>query len=167
VGHKDHKEKAVKNVNCMVITVSDTRTEETDSSGRLIQRLLKENGHTIKYYKIVKDEPEQIKGAIKQGATDDNLHAIIINGGTGISKRDTTFEAIDGLLEKRLNGFGELFRYLSYKEIGSAAMTSRAAAGVYKEKIIFSTPGSEGAARLAMEKLILPEIGHLAWEAGR
>lgn len=167
MGHKDHKEKAVKNVNCMVITVSDTRTEETDSSGQLIQRLLKENGHIVKYYKIVKDEPEQIKGAIKQGAADDNLHAIIINGGTGISKRDTTFEAIDGLLEKRLNGFGELFRYLSYQEIGSAAMTSRATAGVYKEKIIFSTPGSEGAVRLAMEKLILPEIGHLTWEVGR
>ncbi len=167
MGHKEHKEKAVKNVNCMVITVSDTRTEETDSSGKLIQTLLKENGHIIADYKILQDVPVLIRDAVAEAITGKYIQAIIINGGTGISKRDTTFEAVDSLLEKRLEGFGEIFRYLSFQEIGSAAIMSRASAGVYKDKIIISIPGSESAVRLAMEKLILPELGHLIWEVNR
>ncbi len=167
MGHKEHKEKAVKNVNCMVITVSDTRTEETDTSGKLIQRLLKENGHSIAHYKILKDVPVLIRDTVANAIADNNLHAIIINGGTGISKRDTTFEAVDSLLEKRLEGFGELFRFLSFQEIGSAAMMSRASAGVYMGKVIISIPGSESAVRLAMERLILPELGHIIWEINR
>lgn len=167
MGHKDHKEKAVKNINCMVITVSDTRTDETDSSGKLIQSLLKENGHIIANYKILKDVPVLIRDTVANAIVDNNLHAIIINGGTGISKRDTTFEAVDSLLEKRLEGFGELFRYLSFQEIGSAAIMSRASAGVYRGKIIISIPGSESAVKLAMEKLILPELGHIIWEINR
>ncbi|MFZ3064349.1 MAG: MogA/MoaB family molybdenum cofactor biosynthesis protein [Nitrospirota bacterium] len=167
MGHKEHKEKAVKNVNCMVITVSDTRTEETDSSGKLIQSLLKENGHKIAHYKILKDVPVLIRDSVANAIVDNNLQAIIINGGTGISKRDTTFEAVDSLLEKRLEGFGELFRYLSFQEIGSAAIMSRASAGVYRGKIIISVPGSEPAVKLAMEKLILPELGHIVWEINR
>lgn len=167
MGHKEHKEKAVKNINCMVITVSDTRTEETDSSGKLIQSLLKENGHKIVHYKILKDVPVLIRDSVANAIVDNNLQVIIINGGTGISKRDTTFEAVDSLLEKRLEGFGELFRYLSFQEIGSAAMMSRASAGVYRGKIIISIPGSEPAVKLAMEKLILPELGHIIWEINR
>lgn len=167
MGHREHKEKAVKNVNCVVITVSDTRTEETDSSGKLIQTLLKENGHIITNYKILKDVPVLIRDTVANAITDNYLHAVIINGGTGVSKRDTTFEAVDSLLEKRLDGFGELFRYLSFQEIGSAAMMSRATAGVYRGKVIISIPGSESAVRLAMEKLILPELGHIVWEINR
>ncbi len=148
----------------MVITCSDTRTPETDTSGLLIQRLLKEKGHTIAAYHIVKDEPAQITGRIAEGLSNDAVQAIIINGGTGISRRDSTFEAVDAMLEKRLDGFGEVFRFLTYQEIGSPAIMSRATAGIVNGRILFSTPGSENAVRLAMEKLILPELGHLVKE---
>lgn len=162
--HKEHKHHAPRSVGCMIITCSDTRTPETDTSGQLIQKLLKENGHTIATYHLVKDEPEQIKARISDGVANDSVQAIIINGGTGISRRDSTFEAVDGMLEKRLDGFGEVFRFLTYQEIGSPAIMSRATAGIIKGRILFSTPGSENAVRLAMEKLILPELGHLVKE---
>jgi molybdenum cofactor biosynthesis protein B len=148
----------------MVITCSDTRTPDTDTSGQLIQRLLKEQGHTVAAYHLVKDEPSKIKAKIKAAVGDKKVQAIIINGGTGISKRDSTFEAVDAMLEKRLVGFGEVFRYLTYQEIGSSAIMSRATAGIIKGRVLFSTPGSENAVRLAMEKLILPELGHLVKE---
>jgi len=148
----------------MVITCSDTRTPDTDTSGQLIQRLLKEHGHTVAAYHLVKDEPSKIKAKIKTAVTNKKIQAIIINGGTGISRRDSTFEAVDAMLEKRLDGFGEIFRYLTYQEIGSPAIMSRATAGIIKGRILFSTPGSENAVRLAMEKLILPELGHLVKE---
>ena len=148
----------------MVITCSDTRTSDTDTSGQLIQRLLNEHSHQVLAYHLIKDEPSEIQRLLAHEIKNDSLHAIIINGGTGISRRDSTFEAIDRLLEKRLDGFGELFRYLSYKEIGSPAMLSRATAGLYQGKVVFSTPGSEAAVRLAMEQLILPEIGHIVGE---
>jgi len=162
--HKEHKHHAPRSVGCMIITCSDTRTPDTDTSGQLIQKLLKENGHTIATYHLVKDEPEQIKARISEGVANDSVQAIIINGGTGISRRDSTFEAVDGLLEKRLDGFGEVFRFLTYQEIGSPAIMSRATAGIIKGRILFSTPGSENAVRLAMEQLILPELGHLVKE---
>jgi molybdenum cofactor biosynthesis protein B len=148
----------------MVITCSDTRTPDTDTSGQLIQKLLKNQGHSVVAYHLVKDEPEQIKARIAEGTGNDQIQAIIINGGTGISRRDSTFEAVDGMLEKRLDGFGEVFRFLTYQEIGSAAMMSRATAGIIKGRVLFSTPGSENAVRLAMDKLILPELGHLVKE---
>ena len=148
----------------MVITCSDTRTSNTDTSGQLIQKLLKEQGHTVAAYHLVKDEPSKIKAKIKAAVTNKKIQAIIINGGTGISKRDSTFEAVDAMLEKRLVGFGEIFRYLTYQDIGSPAIMSRATAGIIKGRILFSTPGSENAVRLAMEKLILPELGHLVKE---
>lgn len=148
----------------MVITCSDTRTPETDTSGQLIQKLLKEQGHGIAAYHLVKDEPDQIKERIAEGIANDAVQAIIINGGTGISRRDSTFEAVDAMLEKRLDGFGEVFRFLTYQEIGSPAIMSRATAGIIKGRVLFSTPGSENAVRLAMEKLILPELGHLVKE---
>lgn len=167
MGHKEHKERSIKNVNCMVITVSDTRTEENDSSGQAIIKLLKDNLHTVSLYRIVKDEPSEIREAIELGCSDSGIEVIILNGGTGISRRDSTYEVVDGIIEKRLDGFGEIFRYLSYQEIGSAAVMSRAIAGTYKRRIVFSLPGSEGAVRLAMEKIILNEIGHMVWEVGR
>ncbi|WP_447976576.1 MogA/MoaB family molybdenum cofactor biosynthesis protein [Candidatus Nitrospira bockiana] len=146
---------------CAVITCSDTRSADTDTSGQLILRVLKEHGHQVIRYHMVKDEPSEIRGLIESSAADSAVHAIIINGGTGISKRDSTFEAVDAMLEKRLVGFGELFRYLTYVDIGSAAIMTRATAGVFRGKIIFSTPGSESAVRLAMEKLIIPELPHI------
>jgi len=148
----------------MVITCSDTRTPDTDTSGQLIHRLLKEQGHHVAAYHVVKDEPAQIKSRIAEGLANEEVQAIIINGGTGISKRDSTFEAVDAMLEKRLVGFGEIFRYLTYQDIGSSAIMSRATAGIIKGRVLFSTPGSENAVRLAMEKLILPELGHLVKE---
>src|SRR5512139_1953094 len=163
----EHKHHAPRSIGCMVITCSDTRTPETDTSGQLIQKLLKENGHTIAAYHLVKDEPAQIKERIAEGIANDAVQAIIINGGTGISRRDSTFEAVDAMLEKRLDGFGEVFRYLTYLEIGSPAIMSRATAGIIKGRVLFSTPGSENAVRLAMEKLILPEIGHLVKELSK
>jgi molybdenum cofactor biosynthesis protein B len=148
----------------MVITCSDTRTPPTDTSGKLIQKLLTEQGHTVAAYHLVKDEPSKIKAKIKAAVTNKKIQAIIINGGTGISRRDSTFEAVDAMLEKRLVGFGEVFRYLTYQDIGSPAIMSRATAGIIKGRVLFSTPGSKNAVRLAMEKLILPELGHLVKE---
>jgi molybdenum cofactor biosynthesis protein B len=150
-----------KTVSCAVITVSDSRSEATDKSGQLIKDLLTKAGHTIVAYSIVKDEPEQIINLLKQLATELTVEVLIFNGGTGIAPRDTTYEAIAQVLEKTLPGFGELFRYLSYQEIGSRAIASRAVAGVYRQKLIFSLPGSTKAVQLALEKLILPEIVHL------
>lgn len=162
--HQEHKSHAPKKVGCAVITCSDTRTRETDTSGQLIMTLLKEHGHDVVTYRLVKDEPAQITEQIGASAGDDAVQAIIINGGTGISRRDSTFEAVDSMLEKRLDGFGEVFRYLTYQEIGSPAIMTRATAGIVKGKVLFSTPGSENAVRLAMQKLILPELGHLVRE---
>jgi len=162
--HHEHKSHAPKSIGCMVITCSDTRTPDTDTSGQLIQKLLKEQGHTVAAYHLVKDEPSKIKAKIKAAVTNKKIQAIIITGGTGISRRDSTFEAVDAMLEKRLDGFGEVFRYLTYQEIGSPAIMSRATAGIIKGRVLFSTPGSENAVRLAMEKLILPELGHLVKE---
>jgi len=148
----------------MVLTCSDTRTPDTDTSGALIQQLLRDHGHRVVAYHIAKDEPSEVHRLLTQTPQNDSLEVIIINGGTGISRRDSTFEAVDGLLEKRLDGFGELFRYLSFKDIGSPAMLSRATAGLYQGKVVFSIPGSKGAVKLAMEQLILPEMGHIVGE---
>ena len=130
-------------------------------------KLLKEHGHDIVAYRLVKDEPAQIIEEIRSSVGNDAIQAIIINGGTGISRRDSTFEAVDSMLEKRLDGFGEVFRYLTYQEIGSPAIMTRATAGIVQGKVLFSTPGSENAVRLAMQKLILPELGHLVRELSK
>lgn len=162
--HQEHKTHAPGSIGCMVITCSDTRTPETDTSGQLIRKSLEERGHTVVGYHLVKDEPAQIQLWIARSTSDEAVQAIIINGGTGISRRDSTFEAVDAMLDKRLPGFGEIFRLLTYQDIGSPAIMSRATAGIINGRILFSTPGSENAVRLAMEKLILPELGHLVKE---
>lgn len=162
--YKEHKHQAPRSVGCMVITCSDTRTPETDTSGSRIMHMLRDAGHTVAAYHLVKDEPAKIRAKIKAGLADKRIQAIIINGGTGIARRDSTFEAVDAMLEKRLDGFGEIFRYLTYQDIGSPAIMSRATAGIVKGRVLFSTPGSENAVKLAMEKLILPELGHLVQE---
>ncbi|BBD67634.1 molybdenum cofactor synthesis domain-containing protein [Nostoc commune NIES-4072] len=156
-----HQDSPRMTVTCAVITVSDTRTYETDKSGQLIQQLLLDANHAVGAYTIIKDEPTQIQEQIENLGKSSNLNAVIFSGGTGIAPRDTTYDAIEKLLEKTLPGFGELFRFLSYQEIGSRAIASRAVAGVYQNKLIFSLPGSSNAVRLAMEKLILPELTHL------
>ncbi len=162
--HVEHKHHAPRRVSCLVVTCSDTRTPDTDTSGQLIRRLLAEHGHDVVGSHLVRDEPDEIRKVVAEGAAREGVQAIIINGGTGLSRRDSTFEAIDAMLEKRLDGFGELFRSLSFQEIGSPAMMSRATAGIIKGRIVFSTPGSESAVRLAMERLILPELGHIVRE---
>jgi molybdenum cofactor biosynthesis protein B len=157
----EHKDKAHRAVRCAVITASDTRTEATDTSGQKIKDLLVAHQHPVVSYQILKDEPGQIAAAVRALLEQPDVDAIIINGGTGIAPRDTTFEAIQGLLEKEISGFGELFRMLSYQDIGSAAMMTRATAGVAKGKVVISLPGSTGAVELGMTKLILPELGHM------
>jgi molybdenum cofactor biosynthesis protein B len=162
-----HKTQGERALDCMVVTCSDSRTPDTDTSGKLLCHLLKEKGHRIVDYRLIKDEPVDIRTLLLQVIEQNTVQVVIINGGTGISRRDTTFEAVDSFLEKRLEGFGELFRYLSYQEIGSAAMLSRATAGIHGRLVIFSIPGSQGAVRLAMERLILPELTHIAGELNK
>ncbi|OGS50332.1 MAG: molybdenum cofactor biosynthesis protein [Euryarchaeota archaeon RBG_16_68_12] len=153
-----HKAHAPKRVTCGVITVSDTRTEATDESGALLKRILTDAGHALAFYAIVKDEASPILDAVERalGACD----AILTNGGTGLSPRDVTIETLEPKLDKVLPGFGELFRSLSYGEIGSAAMLSRALAGVYRGRLLFCLPGSPAAVELAARSLVLPELGH-------
>jgi molybdopterin adenylyltransferase len=158
---EEHKAKGKKSINCFIVTVSDTRDESTDQSGQLIKSMLAGEHHQLTGYRIVKDEPAQIEALLRQALADTAVEAIIVNGGTGISPRDGTYEVIAGLLDKRLDGFGEIFRYLSYQDIGSAALMSRAVAGSAQGKVLISLPGSKGAVSLAMEKLILPELRHM------
>lgn len=162
MSHVEHKAHAPASVVCSVLTVSDSRTEDTDTSGRAIRELLENAGHQINDHRIVKDEPAQVTAYVRAQLADPHAQVIITTGGTGLTSRDGTFEAIDSLLEKRIEGFGELFRMLSFQEIGAAAMMSRATAGTLSRKAIFVLPGSEHAVRLAMTRLILPELGHLA-----
>lgn len=143
-----------------MITVSDTRTEQNDTSGERIRQLLGEHGHKASWYRIVKDEPALIAELVNSAPA--TVAVLICNGGTGIARRDTTYEAIQGLLDKEIPGFGELFRMLSFAEIGAAAMLSRATAGVAGERVVFSLPGSTAAVELAMTKLILPQLAHIA-----
>lgn len=167
MGAESHRQQAKQPVTCAIITVSDTRTEANDTSGQLMRSLLEQAGHQTGFYTIVKDEPVQICALIERLAIDRKVQVVLLNGGTGISRRDTTYESVAGLLEKRLDGFGELFRMLSWQEIGAAAMLSRAVAGTFRDLVIFSTPGSTKAVKLAMEKLILPELSHVVWELWR
>ena len=163
----DHKAAAPTSVRCAVVTVSDTRTEASDSGGRAIVELLTAAGHSVAGKTIVQDDPELVRGVVERQLANPDVQAIITTGGTGISSRDSTFEAIDAMLQKRLDGFGELFRMLSYEQIGSAAMMSRACAGLVAGRIVISLPGSEAAVRLGMERLVLPELGHLVQQASR
>jgi molybdenum cofactor biosynthesis protein B len=158
----EHKAYAPARVRCVVCTVSDSKTPATDTSGHLIRELLTGAGHEVVGYRVIRDEPSQVHAVIHEACTQPGVQAVLFTGGTGIAPRDQTYEAIDALLEKRLPGFGELFRLLSYQEIGSAAMLSRAHAGVRAGRMVFSLPGSPAACRLAVERLILPELPHIA-----
>ncbi|MBO9385143.1 MAG: MogA/MoaB family molybdenum cofactor biosynthesis protein [Thermomicrobium sp.] len=162
---EQHRMAAPGSVRCAVVTVSDTRTVETDTSGALIRERLERAGHAVVFYAIVPDEREEIGRLVDELVQRPDCDAVLLNGGTGIARRDVTYEAIAERIEKRLDGFGELFRWLSYREIGTAAMLSRALAGVYRGRIVIAMPGSTGAVRLAMDELVLPELAHLVFEA--
>ncbi|WP_242394668.1 MogA/MoaB family molybdenum cofactor biosynthesis protein [Anaeromyxobacter oryzisoli] len=163
MGHLEHRHEAPRAVRIFVVTASDTRGEAEDESGAFLRRAAAAAGHEVVGYRIVRDEPAELRAALDAAAAA-GAEAIVVNGGTGIAARDRTYEAVAGLLEKRLDGFGELFRMLSYAEIGSAAMLSRAVAGVWGGRAVFSVPGSLAAVRLAWEKLLAPELGHVLRE---
>lgn len=168
MGAEEHRAKAGHGpVSVAVVTVSDTRTPETDVNRQYLEARLAELGHVAAAYRLIRDEPDQVAAALDELAALPGVRLILFNGGTGISPRDTTYDVLSRMLEKTLPGFGELFRMLSFQEVGAAAMLSRATAGVYRGCVIVSMPGSPNAVQLAMEKLIFPEINHLAWEVAR
>ena len=148
-----------------VVTVSDSRTAEDDTNGAWLQERIAGAGAVVGGYRVVRDEPDEVRAAVDELVAD--ARVVIVNGGTGVSRRDTTYDALSALLEKQLPGFGELFRMLSWEQVGSAAMLSRATAGTYRGSVVLSVPGSPKAVQLAWEKLIEPELAHLAWEVGR
>ena len=163
----EHRATAPRSIGCWVLTVSDTKTPETDTSGQLIRTLLADAGHRVVGSSIVRDEPKDVQRVIREACANDEVRAVLVTGGTGVTSRDSTYEAIEALLDKRLPGFGELFRMLSYQEIGAAAMMSRAQLGVHARRIVVSMPGSPNACRLALEKLVIPELSHLIREVSR
>lgn len=158
--HQPHPDRQAFSVACAVLTISDTRDRESDRSGQLAQQLIRAAGHSVVAYDIVRDEPDQILAWLIQRGRD-STEAIITSGGTGIAPRDTTYDVVEQLLNPQIPGFGELFRQLSYQEIGSRAMVSRAIAGLYGTKLVFCLPGSCNAVNLALTALILPELRHL------
>jgi molybdenum cofactor biosynthesis protein B len=160
VSVEEHHRHGHKSLRVGVLTASDSRSVESDESGRIIRELLSAAGHRVEHYEVLPDDPGRIRKVLLDHLQ--NLDAVIIDGGTGIAVRDSTIEAVRGLLDKELEGFGELFRYLSYQQIGSAAMLSRALAGIAAGKIVVALPGSPDACRLAMEKLLIPQLGHMA-----
>lgn len=160
----EHKQNALENINIMVLTISDTRDEQTDKSGQLMMELINSHHFNVQKYKIVKDERKEILSEVIDGIHQTKIDVILTNGGTGLSNRDVTLDVIEQVIDRQIPGFGELFRMLSYEEIGSAAILSRAIGGIAKGTVIFSMPGSIGAVRLAMEKLILPELSHIMKE---
>lgn len=167
MGAKGHKKHSIQNISFALVTVSDTRTEENDESGKIIIKLIEKAGHRVVDYGIIKDDREMIAAEVERLRSSRDVQAVIFAGGTGIARRDVTVEAVGPFMERELPGFGELFRVLSMEEIGSAAMLSRATAGISNDKIIFCIPGSRGAVKLALKRLILEECGHILWEAGR
>ncbi len=163
----EHKADAPVQLRCAVITVSDTRTPETDTGGAEVVRLLTESGHVVVQREIIPDEPARMRPLLESFRDNDQIDVVLMTGGTGISTRDQTYETVTALITKPLPGYGELFRMLSYQEIGAAAMLSRATGGLMHRTVLITMPGSRAAVRLAMEQVILPELGHLVREARR
>ncbi len=166
---QQHRDIAAKQgpVHVAIVTVSDTRTRDNDTGGDLIQDRVTTAGHIVAFRAIVKDEPDQIGALLDKIVGETQARLVLFTGGTGIAPRDTTYDVISRKLEKHMPGFGELFRMLSFGEVGAAAMLSRATAGTYKGRVVMSMPGSPNAVQVAMDKLIMPEIQHLAWEVAR
>ena len=165
--HVEHKAQGPPSVRCAVITVSDTRTLETDTGGQTVIVALTSAGHTVVVREIIPDDPERMRPLLLSLRERDDLDAILMTGGTGITSRDQTYETVSSLLDKQLPGYGEVFRLLSYQEIGPAAILSRAVGGLVGQKVLLTMPGSPAAVRLAMEKIIVPELPHLVREARR
>ena len=163
MGHEEHRREGPGRVRLFVVTASDTRGEAEDASGAWLRGAAAAAGHAVVGYRIVKDEPRELRAVLDEAARA-GAEAIVVNGGTGIAARDRTYEAVAAVIEKRIDGFGELFRVLSFEQVGSAAMLSRAVAGTWGGRAIFSVPGSEAAVRLAWERLIAPELGHVLRE---
>jgi molybdopterin adenylyltransferase len=166
---QQHREIAARQgpVHVAIVTVSDTRTRANDTGGDLIEQRVTAAGHTVVFRTLVKDEPDQIGALLDRIVGETDARLLLFTGGTGIAPRDTTYDALARKLEKTMPGFGELFRMLSYSEVGAAAMLSRATAGTYRGRVVFAMPGSPNAVQVAMDKLIMPEIQHLAWEVAR
>ncbi len=164
---EEHRAASPRRLRVALVTISDTRTEANDATGRAARALVEEAGHAVADQQILRDEPADVAAHVRGLCARGDVDAVVTAGGTGLSARDRTYEAISALLDKELVGFGELFRMLSFAEIGSAAMLSRAVAGLHRGVPIFCCPGSVAAARLALERLILPELGHVVREAGR
>jgi len=167
MGYEEHKHQSPPKVNCAVIIISDSRTEKTDESGKLLMETLKNEGHTASHFSMLKNDAAAIRLKINELLAQSDLQVIITSGGTGASHLDLTIETVTPMLDKKMDGFGELFRYLTYQEIGTGSILSRAMAGIIQGKVIICLPGSPKAVRLALEKIILPEIGHLVREASR
>ena len=167
MSHHEHRAASPTQIRCYVLTVSDTRTDENDTGGRLLRELLAGDGHEVVGHAIVPDEPVTLRGAIGEQLDAEAVQVVITTGGTGISRRDGTYEVVSALIDKRIDGFGELFRALSFEEIGPSSMLSRACAGTSRGKILISLHGSKNAVRLGMTKLVLPELGHLVREVTR
>lgn len=168
MGADEHRKRAGHGpITVAIVTVSDSRTPETDSNKQYIEARMAELGHHVAAYRLIKDEPDQVAAAIEELSAMPSVQIVLFNGGTGISPRDTTYDVISRYLEKELTGFGEIFRMISYQDIGAAAMLSRATAGVYRNTLLVSMPGSSNAVKTALEKLVIPEINHLAWEIVR
>ena len=165
--HQENKSQGPASVRCAVITVSDTRTLETDTGGKAVIDHLTAAGHVVVSREIIPDEPERMRPLLQSLAVQGDLDAILLTGGTGITSRDQTFETVSSLLTKPLPGYGEVFRMLSYQDIGPAAILSRAVGGLIGRKVVLTMPGSPAAVRLAMEKIIVPEFSHLVREARR
>jgi molybdenum cofactor biosynthesis protein B len=164
---KEHREQAEQSLTVAILTVSDTRTFENDLGGNLIQSLLEQAGHQISERRIVKDQSQAIRMVATQLLEASGVDALLVTGGTGLAARDQTTEAIEGLYDARIPGYGELFRMLSYQEIGAAAMLSRASGGRHGQQVVLTMPGSPAGVQLAMEKLIVPELPHLVHHAGK
>ena len=165
--HEQHRDSAPRSSCCAVITVSDTRTRETDAGGNVVIKLLLENHHRVACREIIPDDPHQMRPLLEKLSQDSEIDAILLTGGTGISRRDQTYETVLGLMTKPLPGYGELFRMLSFQQIGPAAMLSRAVGGLMGSTVVLTMPGSPSAVELAMRQVILPELGHLIREARR
>lgn len=167
MGYEEHKHQSPKQVNCAVLIISDSRDEKTDESGKLLVEGLKRAGHTVSLFDFLKNDAEAIREKVDELVHLEGVQVLITSGGTGASRRDVTVETVTPMLEKVLPGFGELFRSLSFQEIGTGAILSRALAGAAWGKVVICLPGSVKAVKLALDKIIVPEIGHLVREASR